>query len=249
MSDRRRTVHLIVYAVVLGGLVAASVFGPAEYGGLSMVGFVVGLLLFLLMGFRRESREWKEFGAAIGFAAAAPGPHVPWSQPFPLQSGSAGAHPATIWRRGGEDEAKALVFGLSPMGVDPGISLTISRENIGERLAKALGGQDIEVGNPDLDARFRVVARDESRARSFLGLASQAAITRLNHFGTLTVGRPRGSEVLGPFAQVVGGAARLPAAPTIVFERKGYDLDPVKARGDLEALAILADALVAGARR
>lgn len=106
--------------------------------------------------------------------------------------------------------------------VDPGFTLRMTREGLGERIAKRLGGADLETGNPDFDAALRVQTSDEARARRVLDAMSQQALLALPAFAEVRVAAcvemPDGAfldapEALKGWYTSVGGAPGLDVGP------------------------------------
>ena len=82
--------------------------------------------------------------------------------------------------------------------VPEGFLLQVTREGLGARIAKMLGGVDVEVGDAEFDARFRVSADDRDRATFALSPDLRREILDVVEFRRLRVrGREATLEVEG----------------------------------------------------
>lgn len=192
--------------------------------------FVLLPLAFLGLPFlwaRRVNRGMAAAGAALGLHPhGSPPRHAIAGDSRPLRGDRSGR---TVQLRlftvaVGRSSTTYTALEVPLPGVDPAATLRLQKEGLGQRLVKALGGQDVETGNPDFDAAFRIQASDAARARAALDLAAQDAIARLPAFVELRlapcVETPAG-EFLDPPERYRRGYVTWGSAPGLQLARPG----------------------------
>jgi hypothetical protein len=148
-------------------------------------------------------------------------------------------------------------------GGDPGFLLRVTREGLGARFAKAVGGQDVQLGNAEFDAQFRVRGSDEPRVRRALELGVQLALPELLPFEELSVEPAMSFEGMGwapsggvgalkvlrgplmhlPEVQAALDKASDGEVPMVRYVRRGFVMDPEVYARALPVLARIAETL------
>ncbi|MBX3467344.1 MAG: hypothetical protein KF878_10675 [Planctomycetes bacterium] len=170
-------VAAFVLLVVLGliGVLASVPYGQQVAGLWLMLGCVlpvagVLLLLALPLGHMRRLRavaaRWDEVARARGLEATT----VPFTSSDWRLSGDMHGVPVAVRtvRRGQGDSSRTATIVQVTLPERTPADLRLSVEGFGDRLMKALGGQDVQVGDREVDALLRVRGDDPEAIQTFL---------------------------------------------------------------------------------
>jgi hypothetical protein len=246
----------------LGGVIVMGLFGAVYFTtgdmGYAAAAFLLGALVLAVLHHDAAKREWAALAETL-FLTPGEGRRMLDAQP-PL-TGRHG-HRALRLRTWAarNDEPRWTVVELAVAGVDPSFRFRVSK-GVAASLAKALGGQDVEVGDEAFDKAFRVEASDPERVRRVLGptfrhllLASALPVeVRLDPAAGIEAPpllarlvRDRGLEPSFLRAALDGPE---PGASTLRWGFQGPRPGPEAIREALSLLARIADAVEAEAPR
>lgn len=238
---------------------------------------IPALVAAMLSWARRTAHRWWALGEALGLHPVGPEPRLRWladDRAFRGQHGLWTVQLRLFHTGSGRNRETWTAVELLLPDADPAFTLRVGSEGVAAKLAKALGGEDLQVGDPDFDAAFRVRSSDPQRARRALDAMVRAGLA----------GLPRGEVRVGPalamadglavpvgdtrhmvqVAKLVGALgdkttssllraltdrAASPDMAVAGFVRRGFVTDPAAARGAVEALARLAAAVTSAAPR
>lgn len=217
-------------------------------------------LLGIVLWHRRSVERWREAGAALGLAPHGEAARLGPLRDYDVLRGSVGGRAVqlvTYTTGSGKSEQRWTALEAAAERADPGFALRVTREGLGARLAKLVGGQDVEVGNPDFDARFRVQASDAERARRALGFGGQQAVAAMPAFHELRVGGEpnlaelsRAVAVLSPrLGRRLEAAQLVPGGSTARLVWQGVVKDTDRLAAALPLLAKVAEAAEEAAPR
>ncbi|HWG90246.1 MAG TPA: hypothetical protein VNZ52_05280 [Candidatus Thermoplasmatota archaeon] len=190
-----------------------------------VLGFLALFFAFIFWQARRVRRKWHALGDRLGFEVKA---HPHFFGDHTLVGSYAGVPTVlALFERGsGKNRKQFTAIEMAAAEAPKGLYVKVSREGIGDWIAKKFGGQDVQVGDEAFDRAFRIQASDETLCRELLDPVTRQALLEAEKFGQLHVDghvvqyvvsgyrfKPEFFEAAMPFvAQVSGNLSRLPGA-------------------------------------
>ncbi len=187
--------------------------------GILFMGFIL-LIIVAVVGItitlqQKNARAWKDLAARLGLEV---GPVKFFF--MPTVSGSYRAHELRLdtFTRGSGKNSTTYTRVMLALANPGGMQLELSGENVFSKIGKALGGQDIETGDAELDGRYVIKGQPES---AVLRILMQINL------------RQRRLEVKGLHVKVNGD--------TLYYERRGIESNPETLRALIDLLVDIAD--------
>lgn len=214
----------IVIALGIGAAVAAIVALSAPPAIRPwMLAFVV-LIFAGTIGFERlRRRRWLALASALHLEPAGKSGFGD----LPPLRGSLAGRPVTLrtfTRGSGKNQTRWTALDVDAPRVDPYFRLRLTPEGLGTRVAKAFGGQDVQLGDEAFDEAFRIESNDADRALRVFDTLTREMLLRARK-GEWEVANAR-----------------------VAHHRKGLVTDPREAQALAELAARVASAAEAGAR-
>ncbi len=127
---------------------------------------IIGIIIWVVISRQKQAEAWKQFANELGAefvegrflgANKVQAQVKDWTITLDTYSVSSG------------DSSDVYTRMRAPLHNKDGFQFTIFRTGLISKLDKALGAQDIEIGDPDFDRDFTIQGNNETRVRALLG--------------------------------------------------------------------------------
>lgn len=122
--------------------------------------FIISMLAFTVWANQRRKATWNEFAERLGLQSD--------GTSITGEVRDVQVHIYTETRGSGKNRSTYTIFEAQfPDGVMP-VNVQIYREGMLSKLGKVFGGQDVEIGIPEVDSRVIIKGQDVDAVRSYL---------------------------------------------------------------------------------
>jgi hypothetical protein len=127
---------------------------------------IIGIIIWVIISRQKQAEAWRQFASELGaefieggfFRAGKVQAGVKdWTITLDTYSVSSG------------DSSTVYTRMRAPLHNKDGFQFTVFRTGLISKLDKALGAQDIDIGDPDFDRDFVIQGNNETRVRALLG--------------------------------------------------------------------------------
>lgn len=211
---------------------------------------IIGLAAVAIGSYRRRFQRWLDLGPALGLAPQGEPGAWAWYKDWPDLRGSQGGFDVRVrtYTTGSGKQQTRWTAVEVPAGSRVVADLRVTREGWGTAIAKALGGQDVETGDPAFDPAFRVRAHDPDRARRLLTAEVRLRVQDVPRFAELRLDPPLDALLQDPQMKPLLDLLHVAAGPdageaTVRYVRQELVTDPEQLRPAIAAALALADAV------